>query len=368
MPLLDINVGTSGRTEYNPWTQKCIRRKSATRKSKSKPRMSFAVEVPTTDWGCPRRRPPPPFYPQSPSRDMQQRAPNDPYNNLGYVGDGRLHQGVAHPSREHAQPVPQYHEPNQTPTPQYQRSVNRLPPPCTPVARRPPPRHEDFGRPYQDVNGHLMTNPILSRTAHHGNTGPTYSRHDARRRSSLPELTYEPKYRVSPPVVDNRHFQPDVYSRSPPRGRTQSRMPSPSRRPAGQDDEYEQRHITRPRSRSRDRNLYTREPESRSQAGDNIVLDPGRRSRSRSRSRNAFARTPRQDHGNVTRSRSIPRSRPAPFRESRYHEDNRLRDRNKYANSFSDSYASEIPTTVSDGSYISPSGTRYIFAEPHRSF
>lgn len=368
MPLLDINVGTSGRTEYNPWTQKCIRRKPSTKRSKSKPRVSFAIEVPTTDWGCLRRQPPTPFYPRSPSRDMQQCAPKNPSNNFGYVGDVQLHQGVAHPSREHAQPVPKYQEPIQTPTPQYHRPLNTLPPSYAPVARRPPPRHDEFGRSYQDMNSHVMTDPILGRPAHHGNTGPIYSRDDGRRRSSLPELTYEPRYRASPPIVDEHHLQPEVYSRSLPRGRPQLRMSSSSRRPVGQDYEYEQRHIPRPRSRSRSRHVFAREPRGRSQAEDNIVLNPGRRSRSRSRNRNTFARTPRKDYGNATRSRSILRSRPAPFRESRHCEDNQLRHRNKYANSFSDSSASETSTTVPDGSYISPSSTRYFIIAPRRSF
>jgi len=353
MPFLDINVGTSGRTEYNPWTQKCIRRKSSTKRSKSKPRVSFAVEVPTTDWGSPRRRPPTPFYPRSPFQDPQHRMTNEPYNNPAYSGDNRFQQEVAHAynqSPEHAQPAPQYQKPLHAPTSQYQRPVQPPAPQHAPAARLPPPRYDDPGRPFQDMKVYPMTNPPLSRPAYHGDNEPIYARHDGRRRSSLPDLTYEPRCRISPSAVDDRYLHSETYSSSLPRGRTLSRMPVQNRGPAWQEYEDEQRHNLRPRSRSRSRHGSARGP------------------RSRSRSRNAFPRTPRKDDVDMNRYRSIPRSRPAPFRESRYCEDERLRDRNNYATSSSNSYASETSISASSGSYISPSGTRYIFAAPRRSF
>ena len=280
MPFLDINVGTSGRTEYNPWTQKCIRRKSSTKRAKSKPRVSFAVEVPTTDWGCPPVRPATPLHPRSPSRNMLQRAPNDPYNNLGYVGDGRLHQGIAHdvydPPRRHAQPAQQYEQRGIIPAPQYQRPMNTPAPLYAPAAPFPPPRYDEFGRPYQDMEDLPAVGQPMSTPAYHGTTKPIYIHHDDRRRTSLPDLAYEPRYRVSPSAVDDCHSNLEIYSRGLPRGGTLSRTPLPSRPPPWQEHEYKQRHKTRPRSRSRSRHVY--------------------------------ARAPREDHVNFTRPRSTPRS------------------------------------------------------------
>lgn len=342
MPFLDINVGTSGRTEYNPWTQKCIRRKSSNKRSKSrsksKPRVSFAVEVPTTGWDCLPVRPSTPFHSRSPLRNMLQRGPNDLYNNHGYAGDGKSYQDVAHaydPAREYAELGPEYREPNHTPAPQYERPMNTLALQYPAATSFPPPRYDESGRPYQEMGGIPMADPPLSRLAYHGAAKPINARHDDRRRSSLPDLTCEPRYRVSPPVGDDRHSHSEIYSRSLLRGRTLSRTPLPGRSSRWQEDEYELRHNTRPRSRSRSRRVY--------------------------------ARTPREeDYVKATRAKSIPRSKPAPFREPWYNEDNRPRVRNKYANSFGDSYDSETSTTVSDGSYTLPSGTRCIFAAPRR--
>lgn len=337
MPFLDINVGTSGRTEYNPWTQKCIRRKSSKKRSNSKPRVSFAVEVPTTDWGCPPNRPPKSFRSRSPLRNMLQRGPNDLYNNHGYAGDGKSYQDVAYaydPSREYAELAPEYRQPIHTPAPQYQRPINTPALQYPAAASIPPPRYDESGRPYQDIKGLPMADRPQSRPAHHGPTKPIYARHDDRRLSSLPDLTYEPRYRVSSPVGDDRHSHSEIYSRSLPRGRTLSRTPLPGRSSRWQEDEYEQRHNTRPRSSSRSRRVY--------------------------------AQTPREDYIKATRAKSIPRSRPAPFRELWYNEDDRPRDRNRYANSFGDSYDSETSTTISEGSYTLPSGTRHVFAAPRR--